>query len=150
MWHTYLDSFEGFNTANVKPIPAWFFSDNKKEADECAELVLAGIKRATAPSVWEMEIKKEKVPQVGDLNIVTSWAGEAQCLIRTNKVEAVTFAKVTDEHARLEGEGDRSLAYWKKVHWEYYERVLAGSQYDVSENMPIIFEHFEVLFPLKR
>ena len=29
-----------------------------------------------------------------------------------------------DEYAEIEGEGDKSLAYWNKVHWEYYTREM--------------------------
>lgn len=128
-------------------IPAWHFYDNQKDADECAELVLKGKKRATAPSLWELEIQGEKIPNIGKLNIVTNWDGAAKCVIRTTKVEILPFSKVTAKHAELEGEGDCSLEYWRKVHLEYYQRILAGSPYKVSEDMPIVFEQFEVLFP---
>jgi uncharacterized protein YhfF len=31
---------------------SFYFCDNKKDADQCAELVVKGIKQATATSLW--------------------------------------------------------------------------------------------------
>ncbi len=38
---------------SIKETPkSFYFCDNKKDADECAELVVRGIKQATATSLW--------------------------------------------------------------------------------------------------
>lgn len=131
----------------VTGIPAWHFCDNQKDADECAELVLRGKKRATSPSVWKLEIQGLDIPNKGDLNIVTDWKGSAQCIIQTKDVELLKFREITSEHAALEGEGDGSLEYWGRTHWEYYKRVFDGAYYEVDEDMPIVFEQFEVVYP---
>jgi hypothetical protein len=39
------------------------------------------------PSLWFFESQGMPLPQVGDLHVVTNWAGEAQCVIRTTRVE---------------------------------------------------------------
>jgi uncharacterized protein YhfF len=130
------------------PMPAaWHFCDNESDADTCAALVLTGRKRATAPSLWFFELNGLVTPAVGQLEIVTNWKGIAQCIIRTTAVQVVPFREVTAEHARLEGEGDGSLASWQAVHWAYYQRELAGTKYLVTEDMPIVCQYFEVVFP---
>ena len=123
--------------------PAWHFCDNEADANELAALVCAGVKRATTPSVWELEAAGCPLPEPGDLNIVTTWDGIAQCIIRTTDVEVVSFDAVTAAHAAGEGEGDGSLAYWRRTHWAYYQRVLADTPHTPSPDMPVVCEHFE-------
>lgn len=126
---------------------AWHFCDNEHDADTSVMLVLTGRKRATAPSLWLFESHGLALPSVGDLDIVTNWRGIAQCVIRTTAVRIVPFREVTADHARLEGEGDGSLESWRTVHWAYYQRELKGTKYVPSEEMPIVCQHFEVVFP---
>lgn len=130
----------------VRALPHWHFCDNEKDADECAELVLAGVKRATSPSLWWHEANNEPLPEPGDLNIVTNWQGEALCVIETVAVELVPFNKISTEYAALEGEGDKSLEYWKRVHWDYYHRELGETGLFPSEDMLIVCEEFKVVF----
>lgn len=132
----------------VSIIPSYYFCDNEKDANECAELVLAGVKRATASSLWWYDISGEKLPKVGDLNIVTNWAGEALCVIEVVNVEITRFDEITPAFAELEGEGDKSLAYWKEVHWAFYSRELAGTKYKPTEDMPIVCEEIRVIYSL--
>ena len=83
----------------------------------------------------------------GDLHVVTNWAGEAQCVIRTTEVKVMPFDAVTDEHAAAEGEGDLTLEWWRRIHWAYYERELQGTGYVPRLHMPIVCESFECLYP---
>jgi len=130
------------------PLPAaWHFCDNEVDADACAGLVLAGRKRATAPSLWFFESRGLSLPAVDDLEIVTNWNGIAQCIIRTTAVRVVRFVDVTEEHARLEGEGGGSLEFWRAAHWTYYQRELKGTGYAPAEDMPVVCQYFEVVFP---
>jgi len=138
-------------SSTSKRYSVWHFCDNEEDADELAWLVLAGRKRATASVLWAYQAN-EPLPQVGEYSVITNWAGEAQCIIRTNQVEVVPFNQVTAEHAAAEGEGDLSLAYWREVHWRVFSRELAASGKPASETMPVICEAFEVLFlpPLRQ
>lgn len=68
---------------------AWHFCDNQADADELVELVLAGVKRATASDLWSCQDEDEPVPQAGDVSVVTDWSGAARCVIRTTSVETV-------------------------------------------------------------
>lgn len=137
-----------FKSLNKKPkeLNSWYFCDNEIDANECAVLVVNEIKKATSPSLWWHLSYDEPLPQIGDLNIVTNWAGEAQCIIETTNVVIVPFDEITDEYAKLEGEGDKSLAHWKRVHWHYYHRELNGTNYTPCVDMPIVCETFKVVF----
>lgn len=145
MWTGYLAKSGKLPTA--PPPPSWHFCDNEADANNCARLVLAGRKCATAPSLWFFESRGLKLPESGDLDIVTDFHGVAQCIIRTTAVSIVRFCDVTAEHATAEGEGDGSLDFWREVHWEYYQRELAGTKYVPTRDMPVVCQSFERIHP---
>ena len=88
-----------------KAIPqSYYFCDNKKDADECADLVVKDIKKATATSLWYFEQHNEILPKVGDLAIVTDWTGNPKAIIETTKIKHVAFNEITAEFAEIEGE----------------------------------------------
>ena len=125
------------------------FCDNEKDAKECAQLTEDGIKKATSTSLWWFEVNQEDLPEVGNVYVISDWYGIAKAIIRTTKVEKVPFNQITEDYAAIEGEGDKSLAYWKKVHWEYYTREMAVEDEIPSEDMLIVCEQFETLWNTK-
>ena len=134
----------------VKKTPlSFYFCDNEKDADTCAELVVKGIKQATATSLWWYEKNSETLPKVGDQYIVTNWSGDAKAVIETIKIKKIPYNQITAEFAEIEGEGDRSLKYWKKVHEAYYKREMEpyGDKFD--ENMIIVCEYFQTLYSIE-
>jgi uncharacterized protein YhfF len=147
MWRAYRAAVGDAPAVPAEPPAAWHFCDTEADADACARLVRAGRKRATAPSRWSLDARGEPLPRPGDLHVVTDWAGVAQCVIRTTRVEVVAFRDVSAAHAAAEGEGDGSLAWWRRVHWAYYQRELAGTPYTPAPDMPIVCERFEVVYP---
>ncbi|APS40253.1 MULTISPECIES: ASCH domain-containing protein [Salegentibacter] len=126
---------------------SFYFCDNEKDANECAELVVNGIKRATATSLWWFKKINKPLPRAGDQQIVTDWNGNAKAIIETLKIEQVPFNKITEEFAATEGEGDKSLKYWKKVHKAYYEREMISYPEKFSEEMIIVCEYFKTIYP---
>lgn len=140
------DRYRAINPNAPAEVPISFhFCDNQVDADICAHLVATGQKRATAPSVAEIELAGDALPQVGDYAIVTDWNGLATAVIRTVSVEIKTFGEVDEAFARLEGEGDRTLKWWRSAHRSYYENILAGSQYKVDDKLQIACECFELV-----
>lgn len=128
-------------------VPATFhFCDNEEDADICAALVVAGIKRATAASLAEFSLSGDPLPKPGDFAVITDWAGDPKAIIRTISVEIRRFADVDEEFARTEGEGDGTLAWWRAAHRAYYERVLAGRGPPVDDELEIACERFELVF----
>jgi uncharacterized protein YhfF len=123
------------------------FGDSEALADELAELVLAGTKRATAGLVWAYETEGQPLPEPGNLSIVTNWAGDSLCIIRTQSVEVVPFEEVSAEFARTEGEGDGSLDYWREAHWAFFSRECANLGRRPEPRMPVACETFAVVYP---
>lgn len=147
MWDDYVAHQSEPSPPSTDPPPTWHFCDNETDANECAQLVLADVKRATSPSLWSFESSGEALPRSGDLNMVTDWGGKAVCVIRTTKVLILPLSEVTETHAKIEGEGDGSLGWWLKAHWDYYHRELKGTGYEPRPDMPIVFQEFERVFP---
>lgn len=129
------------------PVPDYFFfCDNEQDANTCAELVIKKIKQATAPSVWWYEYHNAPMPNVGDLFIVTNWDGVAKAVIELTNIQQVTFNKVDAAFAHAEGEGDKSLAYWRKAHKAYYRREMEAAGASFNKNMLISCERFKTIF----
>jgi len=128
-------------------LDVFHFDDNQSSADELADLVLAGRKRATASLVWAYEAEGQRLPQHGDLSVVTRFSGEPVCVIETRRVEVVPFRAVDAEFAATEGEGDDSLAYWRRVHDAFFRRECARLCRDFDEDVAVVCEQFEVVYP---
>jgi uncharacterized protein YhfF len=70
-------------------------------------------------------------------------------VVRTTELRVVPFNEVDAEFAFDEGEGDRSLDYWREVHWDYFSRRCAAIGKEPSTEMPVNCERFELLYPQK-
>jgi uncharacterized protein YhfF len=125
---------------------AFHFCDNEHDANALAELVMLGTKRATASSLWWYEWEQCPLPQIGDLNIVTRWDGTPCCVIETTAVAIVPFDQVTAEFAATEGEGNKSLTYWRDEHWNYFTRECEQYGAVPSLQMQIVCEEFKVIY----
>ena len=88
----------------------------------------------------------EKIPKKGDLNIITNWNKVPQAIILTTKIELIKFNEITAKFAQREGEGDKSLAYWKKVHKAYFKREMQGYKEKFSKDMIIVCQYFNKIY----
>ncbi len=89
------------------------------------------------------------MPKTGNQAIITDWNGTPKAVIETIKVIPTPFNEVTPEFAKTEGEGDKSLKYWKKVHKAYYEREMKPYEENFNENMIIICEFFKTVYVVR-
>ncbi|MDQ3798087.1 MAG: ASCH domain-containing protein [Acidobacteriota bacterium] len=129
------------------PFQVWYFGLGEKDAAELCNLVLQGKKTATASLPWEYEDKPEDAPVSGGYSVVTDFAGNPRCVVRTTEIRVLPFYKVDAEFAFDEGEGDQSLDYWRRVHWDYFSRRCAAIGKEPSPEMPVNCERFELLYP---
>lgn len=125
------------------PHEAWAFGC---EPDLLAKLVLHGQKTATTSSYPLYALENEPLPQVGEYNIILDGNDEAVCITKTIKVYRTLFKDVSARHAYLEGKGDRSLAYWRKVHQAFFTAELAEVKLDFTPELEVVCEEFEVVF----
>lgn len=126
---------------------AWGFGDTAEMADQLGVLVRRGVKTATASLLWEYEQEGDELPQPGDYSVVLDGAGEPLCVIQTIEVNVRAFDEVDAGFACDEGEGDRSLAYWRRVHWDFFSATCQRIGRKPFEKMPVVLERFRLLFP---
>lgn len=146
MWEDYLKSIDENLDNTDKKYTSWYFCYNKKSADELALLVKQGIKKATTSLYYWYKNKREEPPKAGDINIIENWDSEAQCIVQTKKISIVPFNEVSDGFAKLEGEGDKSLEYWRKVHIDLFTNELKSEGLEFTEDMQVVCEEFELIY----
>ena len=123
---------------------AWAFGD---DPDTLAELVRTGVKTATASAYPFYELEGEDLPKAGEYSVILDTKDEAVCIIRTTKVYVTPYRDVTAEQAWKEGEGDRSLSYWRRVHEAFFRKELEKAGLTFTEDMGVVCEEFEVIYP---
>ncbi|MBM7617502.1 uncharacterized protein YhfF [Weissella uvarum] len=122
-----------------------FGGESPAQIDALAELVCQGIKRGTASALALYE-KDEALPKPGEYSLVLNHTGQIVALIQTTAVEFCQFRHIDDQLAQIEGEGDKSLASWRKNHEEFFQplfREVLGRPF--TENDWILFEHFKLI-----
>lgn len=144
MWGDYLDKH--LEDAFVEAPKTIHFCDNEKDANECLDLVLKNVKRATSPSLLGLQLRNEPLPKIGDFLVITDWDGKAKCIVKTTTVKLKPMFSIDEAYAQKEGEGDKSLAYWKKTHWDYYTRELAEFNREPRESMIVVCQEFVKVF----
>ncbi len=146
MWKDYLISINHDINNTDKNYTSWYFCDNEESANDLAKLVKQGIKRATTSLYCFYEEEDEALPKAGNLSVITDWQGIAQCIIEIKRVTVLPFNEVTEEFAETEGEGDKSLKYWKEAHIHFFNRDLKGQGKEFKEDMLVVCEEFQVVY----
>ena len=122
---------------------AWAFGG---DGDTLADLVRRGIKTATASAEPLYALEGEELPRVGEYSVILDTRDNAVCIIRTTKVYVTPYQDVTAEQAYKEGEGDRSLSYWRRVHEDFFRKEMEAAGLTFTEAMGVVCEEFEVVY----
>ena len=118
-----------------RSLRSFAFGDTPALADELLALVLDGIKTATCSTEDEPNISTP-----GECWIVRDGRGAPRCVIETTEVSFRRYHEVDATFAHDEGEGDRSLAYWRAAHRRYF-----GRKGRFSEDMMLMCERFRLV-----
>jgi len=147
---TYLDNFLSSLPAEDPLLKAtadsYYFCSDEDSANHLADLVVQDEKRATASLLWSYEADNDHLPEVGQLSVITNWDGEPQCIVKVTEIEIKPYNEVTAEVAFIEGEGDKSLEYWRRVHWELFSMECEEIGKQPTEEMLVILEQFKVIW----
>ncbi len=146
MWKKYLFTIGENINDTVKTYESWYFCNNEKDANELVGLIKKGIKKATTSLHCLYEIENEPIPKVSDYVTITNWCGIAQCIIQITNINIISFKEVTPAFATKEGEGDKTLSFWRKVHRKFFTLELKEYSKKFSEGMLVICEEFEVVY----
>lgn len=110
-------------------------------------LILAREKTITSTSPWLYDDGLQAAPAVGDYWVVMDGAGKPAAVLRTTSVRTLPMDEVTEEDSRHEGPTVRPIESWRRVHWNFFTRVLAPLGKTPVADMPVTLEYFEVVCP---
>lgn len=117
-------------------LPRFPFGDGPEVADHLLELILLGRKRATC---WSA-VEGCKGTVIGGRWVVEDGKGRPRAVLETIDLKEMLFDDVDADFAGAEGEGDLSLAHWRKAHKEYFTK-----NGGFSPRMPLWCERFELI-----
>jgi uncharacterized protein YhfF len=100
-------------------LESFAFGDGPELAGELLALVLEGRKRATCWAVSE----GMKGAEIGKCMVALDGAGRPRAVLQTLELTQRRFDEVDAAFAFDEGEGDRSLAFWRAAHQSYFTRL---------------------------
>lgn len=107
------------------------FGDTPAMADELLALVLEGKKTATAGT---------EADEVGEQFIIQDGLGNPRAIIEITEVIRRQFNEVDESFAYHEGEGDRTLEYWRNEHRDFFTR-----EGTYSDDMEVYCERFKLV-----
>jgi|SRR6185312_4383265 len=120
-------------------LESFAFGDSGELADELLALVLEGKKRATCWAVAE----GMKGAEIGKCMVALDGSGRPRAVLRTLELTQRRFDEVDAAFAFDEGEGDRSLDYWRAAHQRYFARLKL-----YQSDMMLWCERFELVMTI--
>ena len=120
---------------HYRDLRSFSFGDSPELANELLALVLRGAKTATSSTEDE-----PNTSAIGEHWIVLDGQRRPRCIIESTEVTYRRFLDVDDAFAYAEGEGDRSLDFWRTAHRNYF-----GRQGRFSEDVMLICERFRLV-----
>ena len=139
------NAYKQINSAIGDEIDAWAFG---VDADFLADLVLKGEKTATASAYDLYALEDEPLPQEGTFDVILDSQNQAVCIVEITRVSVQSFNQVSAQHAYKEGEGDKSLAYWRQVHEDCFAEWLREAGLTFIPNSKVVLEEFRKVYPL--
>ena len=123
------------------------FGSGPEMATELAELVVAGIKRATAGLVRQFGPDGEPPPILGGYAVLLDGAGRPRAIWRTTEVRVGPLSSVDERLAWDEGEGERTREWWLSAHRRVFGRQAVAEGFRMHDEIETVFERFEVVWP---
>ncbi len=145
-WQNYLETLPPDSPVRGERYVAEGWGDSPQLADDLGALIASGTKTATCSALWEYEAEGEPLPEVGVKTVVLDGDDDPLCIIETTEVEIRPFEEVDARFAYEEGEGDRSLEYWREAHWRFFSRTLPKVGKEPTADMPLVCERFRVIY----
>ena len=122
LWQEFVEKFPEYKG---KSYDVFTFGD---KPDELLQLVLSGEKTATS-----CIYRGGELAQAGDISIILDSKGNAEAIIETTKVSIVPFNQVTEKFAHKEGERDKTLATWRKIHKAFWKDITPDTLLECEE-----------------
>ena len=145
-WQKFQETLPPDSVYRARAFAAEGWGDGPEMADELGALIAAGIKTATCSAVWEWQAEGQAWPVPGAITVVLGGNAEPLCIVETIEVTVRRYNQVDASFAFDEGEGDRSLAYWREAHRSFFSRSLKSIDRQFVEDMPLVCERFKLIY----
>ena len=145
-WQNFLDTLPIDSPWHQATYVAEAWGDSPQLAQELANLIVAGIKTATCSALWEWQAENASLPEAGTITIVLDGQKQPVGIVKTVEVTIRPYNEVDTQFAYEEGEGDRSLNYWREAHWRFFSRTLPSIGKVPTQDMPLVCERFRLIY----
>lgn len=142
----YLNSLPSDVASSYTSFSSDYFCSDELNANICADLIVRGEKQASCSMDYWYSHEGEALPEMGHLQVVTNWDGKPICIVEITSVSKCKYSDITEEFAALEGEGDKTLAWWRDAHWEFFSLECDELGIQPSEDMLLVLEKFKVVY----
>ena len=132
---------------DVPGFAATALGQTRAVADELAELIVRGIKRAHATLEHDFVSDADPLPQPADHLVVLDGRGRPRAIVRNSHVERRHFDEIDDAFAFEAGEGDLTLRWWLTAHRQDFAERAEREGFQVGERVVLILEYFERVWP---
>lgn len=102
-------------------------------------MVIDGRKTATS------SIYNGIVLGIREQSILTDFLGKKLAILELVDYKVLPFDEVTEEMAVEEGEGDKTLTYWRKVHKKFFCEELGCKEQNFDDKIVLLYEKFKVV-----
>ncbi len=133
---------------SIPQVLAEYFCADEFNANECARLINAGIKRASCSLKKAYDIENEPLPLVGSHTVVLNWANDPVCIVKLTEVSVCPFNEVPREFAESEGEGDGTYEWWRESHIQFFTEYASEIGAEFNETSELVLERFKKVYPL--
>lgn len=127
------------------PVRVDGYGDSPELSAALLALIREGPKRAGTSLLWSLQAEGEALPEPGQIEIVVDHHNLPALVTRVTDVRVVAFDDVSAAYAAIEGEGDGSLAHWRRGHWAYFSRECQRLGREPRLDMPVVCCVFELL-----
>ena len=117
--------------------------DSPASADEGAARILDGTKTATSSPF--SDYADGRIPFVGALSVLLDGRQRPLAVVETTAVQRVRYRDVTEAMAAAYGEGERTLAWWRRAIGGWYHAKAAREGWRFDEDDEICWEWIAVV-----
>jgi len=145
----YWESFLQRLSPDERPVDAFVsagYAGTPEITDSLLAFYLEGKKVAGSSVLEDFLAAGDPPPAVGNYWILLNGEAVPSLILRTDKIVMHQFCAVPAEIAVAEGEGDLSLAYWRKVHGELWAPHLSAWSLNDLDSATVVTEFFSIVY----
>lgn len=120
---------------------------NQRMAEIIYDLVKSGEKTGTFGLKMMHDRDPANTPSEGSTTVFVDFDGQPHAAVRVLSLTPTAYKDITEDHLVVEGPGARKLKTWQEIHWPHWTNLLAPHGLEPREDMTVMVERFELLYP---